>query len=256
VNQNSAYEDATCDFIEHVLRGESFVSDLRWFADRLAQFGYINSLVQTTFKLTSPGVPDIYQGNELWDFSLVDPDNRRPVDFELRKQTLETVVGKVDQFKAAGYVPESAVSAALQHSSSGPVKLLVIAGLLAVRRRQPALLREGEYIPLNVEGPRASNLLAFARRSGQHWAVVVVPLKVAALLGKDESTEHFYEGDIRSLLASDAVWQNTTVELPQQLSGAKLHNIFGGSIHSLEQNKLSVAPLFKQLPTAVLIPKE
>jgi maltooligosyltrehalose synthase len=126
---------------------------------RIAPAGAVNGLVQCLLRLTVPGVPDLYQGTEFWDFSLVDPDNRRPVDFSARAAAL-------------GDADLSALAGAWRN---GRIKQALIAELLALRRRAPALFAEGSYEPVPVEGPAAESMIAFVRRQGDHRLLVAAP---------------------------------------------------------------------------------
>ena len=147
--------------------GRAFLADLLPFQARIARIGAVNGLAQTLLKLTAPGVPDTYQGTELWDLSLVDPDNRRPVDFALRERWLAA--------------PRPAAEL-LRDWRSGRIKQHVVARTLALRRRLPELFSQGEYLPLTLQGAQAERIVAFARRRPQAAALVIVPRLVAGLL--------------------------------------------------------------------------
>jgi (1->4)-alpha-D-glucan 1-alpha-D-glucosylmutase len=125
-----------------------------------------------------------------------------------------------------------------------------------VRAAAAELLREGEYMALPLSGSRAEHILAFARHHGDNWAVIAVPLKVAALLDCDESVENFHSADPRRALSQADLWADTAVEIPDALSGKTLHNVFTGRKHSLASNRLEAGSLFQQLPVCVLVLKE
>jgi (1->4)-alpha-D-glucan 1-alpha-D-glucosylmutase len=171
-NPDSTYEAGLLRFIRGVLdpsRANLFLADLHAFVELLARPGAIASLAQLVLKLTVPGVPDIYQGGELWDFSLVDPDNRRPVDWERRRALLHEVEG-VNCVAPAGDWRE------------GREKMFVTHRLLELRRRRPELFALGDYMPLEVTGgPGGDHLCAFARRHGEDVFVVAVPRLVHRL---------------------------------------------------------------------------
>jgi (1->4)-alpha-D-glucan 1-alpha-D-glucosylmutase len=131
-----------------------------------------NSLSQTVIKLTAPGVPDLYQGTELWDFSLVDPDNRRPVDYDRRRQMLQTLQSQVS---VAGNNRLPLVRELMETWEDGRVKLYVTHQTLIYRREHPDLFRTGGYIPLEAIGQRQKHLCSFARRHGGKTLVVVAP---------------------------------------------------------------------------------
>jgi (1->4)-alpha-D-glucan 1-alpha-D-glucosylmutase len=172
INPHEAYDLAVRRFVHDVLQpgaDNRFMEDFLHFQNRVAQAGMWNSLSQTLLKLTSPGVPDVYQGNELWDLSLVDPDNRQPVDFSERATLLEDLQRR----EAKGLV--SLVRELVARRTDGRVKLYITYKTLNLRRTQPDLFERGSYHPLAVFGAQAHHVVAYARQLGQQWAVVVVP---------------------------------------------------------------------------------
>jgi len=180
IDPNPGYDDSLSAFVTGVLADQGFVADLEGFLaeHRLVELGRVSSLAQTALLLTCPGVPDLYQGTELWDLSLVDPDNRRPVDYQERRRLLD---------RLAGGGPEEALARAGQ---GGP-KLWLIHRVLGHRRRHPGAYGPGSgYQPLRVHGPWARHAVAFARSGG---LAVIVPRLVASL---------------------DEQWTDTTAGLP------------------------------------------
>jgi (1->4)-alpha-D-glucan 1-alpha-D-glucosylmutase len=171
---NAVYEKTCREFLAAVLRPETsgaFLQDLSSFAQRIGPAGVMNGLVQAALRCTLPGVPDLYQGCEFWDFSLVDPDNRRSVDFDARRSALEGS-------------PDRAALAATWRD--GRVKQAVIAEALALRRDLPAVFGKGAYVPLDVAGEKASHVMGFLRQAETDAVLVAVPLRCAeALLGQD-----------------------------------------------------------------------
>ena len=168
---NEAYERAARDLLMTLIEtnaGPELLAGLVAFAQRISAAGAVNGLAQTLLKLTVPGVPDIYQGTEFWDFSLVDPDNRRPVDFAARAAALDAT-------------PLEDLSA---HWRDGRIKQAVIACTLAFRKEQPALFAAGSYEPVAVRGEHADRVVAFARRLGREVMVVVVPRIASRLVAK------------------------------------------------------------------------
>jgi (1->4)-alpha-D-glucan 1-alpha-D-glucosylmutase len=161
------HEAALADFVAACLDGErsaAFLADFAAFQSGIALPGAVGSLAQTLIKLTAPGLPDLYQGNELWDLSLVDPDNRRPVDYEERRRQLTALqADPVD------------LGALLRSWQDGRLKLLVTTRALQLRRDRPALFQRGAYLPLAARGRRADRIIAFARRRSRRWALTVVP---------------------------------------------------------------------------------
>jgi (1->4)-alpha-D-glucan 1-alpha-D-glucosylmutase len=225
---DETYESECQAFLFDILapqRRDGFLQALAGFVARVAPAGAVNTLLQTVLRLTSPGVPDLYQGTELWDFSLVDPDNRRPVDYAARKAALD------------GQAP----AAKLKDWRNAHVKLATVHRLLALRERAPQLLREGEYLPLTVRGTYAGHAVAFARRHGNEWAIVIGTHLAARLL----------DGDLP--LVVPARWEDTVVELPKGCPPAALHDWLGETVHKAgEGNVLVLREVLQELPVAVL----
>jgi (1->4)-alpha-D-glucan 1-alpha-D-glucosylmutase len=164
------YEQATQTFAKEALRSDTFLSNFLPFMRRVARLGIDNSLVQAVGKLTAPGVPDIYQGCELWDLSLVDPDNRRPVDFAQRNAALGDLAARL---KVPNERP--ALFATLSEEwQDGRLKLATIALLLALRREEPELFESGDYQPLAIEGDQADWAFGYLRSSGDRKLAVVM----------------------------------------------------------------------------------
>ena len=219
---NTAWEDAVRNFVAALLAPggrNRFPQSLIPLATRIAQIGALNSLVQTVLKLTCPGVPDFYQGTELWDFSLVDPDNRRPVDYVRRQQCL---------MEAAHTVPQEL----LENWRDGRIKMFVIHRLLGLRRDCEGLFAGGSYTAAVVEGSLGEKVVAFERRCGNGAVLVVVPRHTAAL----------------GFFPLGEVWAGTHV-LPRQAS-PRWRDVFTGRMHSGDM--LTVADVFAELPFAVL----
>ena len=175
---NTAYEEAVLGFVREafdVSRPNAFLSAFLPFQGRVARLGVRNSLVQTALKLTLPGMPDIYQGAELWDLSLVDPDNRRPVDYGKRIELLEETAALLERNR------RTAMLDMLENWPDGRIKLAVIATLLAYRRDHPMLFAHGGYEPLTATGSKADQMCAFARcHEGDALVVAVARFPCAA----------------------------------------------------------------------------
>jgi (1->4)-alpha-D-glucan 1-alpha-D-glucosylmutase len=187
---NEGHEAAVERFTRSILgRGTRFRRELAGFAERIAWHGALNSLAQLVLRLTSPGIPDVYQGTELWDLSLVDPDNRRPVDFAARDALLSEI---------AEVPPEDLV----RGWRDGRIKLAVLRRLLHLRRERPRLFLEGDYVPVAVEGARADRVIAFERRLGRERALVVVPRLSVGLTRGDGHLPRF--GDTALVLQRGA----------------------------------------------------
>jgi (1->4)-alpha-D-glucan 1-alpha-D-glucosylmutase len=228
---NQPYEEAVGAFV-HALLGRLednlFLQDFHPFARTIAWYGALNSLSITLVKLCSPGVPDIYQGNEMLDFSLVDPDNRRPVDYAQRRAALA-----LTQTQA----PEEW----LRDIHDGHAKLALIARVLAFRKQYPALFEQGDYLPLKTEGEHANSLLAFARRQNGQSIVIAVGRLYASL---DVPAE--------ILPLGAEAWGDTALELGKLPDGLALHNVLTGETLMPQQGMLQAAQLFARFPLALL----
>lgn len=217
-NVNADYEDALLQFIRSALEardGNFFLADFVNLQRRISRFGLLNSLSQTLCKLTAPGVPDLYQGNEIWDFSLVDPDNRRPVDYTRRRMMLAGLQ-RIDMDTCVDRgLMKSLVEEGLR---DGRCKLFLTWKVLQLRRDRESLFRDGRYIPLRVIGAHAANVCAFARCHEENLAITIAPRLYLRLLG---------DRDIPPLGAS--VWEDTAIELPREISAiTQLNNVFDG----------------------------
>ncbi len=235
---NAEYELAVEHFVRTILdpqRSAAFLADFARFEARIAPIGALNGLAQCLLKLTVPGVPDIYQGTEMWDLSLVDPDNRRRVDFPHRKDTLADMADALDPTR---------LTALIETWRDGRIKQYVIARTLWVRSRWPSLFASGEYIPLEIAGERADKALAFMRREGGTMLVVVVPRLVADLL----------DGVDRPLPPEDR-WADTTVALPPSGDASILRDVFTGRQWPTAE-PLRLEDLLQRFPVAALFAAE
>ena len=244
INPDEAYEAATTRFVRLVLGEENrdFREHFSVLHRKVARFGMFNSLAQLLLKLTSPGVPDIYQGNEIWRFSLVDPDNRRPVDFDKRRKLLAELpdISGADPAEAA-----DRVRSLLDSLEDGRAKLHVIRRTLRYRGGHGDLFERGDYLPLTAVGEKADHLCAFARRLDGQLAVVAVPRLAAGLLGRDESI----------LPLGPEVWRDTYLLLPPGAVDGVLYNILTGEElrPAGDGNRhLAAADFFRSFPVALL----
>ena len=243
INRNTEYETAVSSFVGTLLNpsaGHRFLADFVPFQCRVARIGLWNSLSQTLLKLTCPGVPDIYQGNDLWDFSLVDPDNRRPVDYIRRQQMLESI-------RVWGNDPDAlSIGRLLETPEDGRLKIYLIWRTLCLRQQQPDLFQEGEYLPLAVEGAKANHVVAFARKFGTTRALVVVPRLVAGLLN-----------DIDLPPIGPRIWDDTHVLLPFRSCSEKCQNAFTGEVLDLQKTdeyaKIAVSKALAEFPVALCL---
>jgi (1->4)-alpha-D-glucan 1-alpha-D-glucosylmutase len=247
VNPNEEYDGAVRQFIGRLLPesgGEPFLDDLLPLQRRVAFFGYFNSLSQLLLKLTCPGVPDLYQGTELWDFSLVDPDNRRPVDYGRRRAVLAELEGRVAR---AGGDLTPLTDELLAHLPDGRIKTYLIYQALRFRRAHEELFAHGAYLPLEATGARRDHVCAFARVAGDTTAVaiVVVPRLVARLAGWTE----------RPPLGAE-VWGQTRLLLPAPLAGRSYENTLTGEVLAPESYQgtpgPSLASVLGRFPVALL----
>jgi (1->4)-alpha-D-glucan 1-alpha-D-glucosylmutase len=174
------WEEAVDRFIAHILKPDHPLrAGIIKAGQVVSWYGMLNSLTQTVLKLTVPGVPDLYQGTELWDFTLVDPDNRRPVDYALRQEILE----EVQNGSATDFFPSW---------KDGKIKMLVTARLLHLRQAAPFLFQQGSYSSLYATGPLGHNCVAFTRQYGSQRLLVIVP-RLTTKLGKPESAINWKE---------------------------------------------------------------
>ncbi|MEW6488980.1 MAG: malto-oligosyltrehalose synthase [Thermodesulfobacteriota bacterium] len=234
---NAEYEEAYVAFAEGALDpGGDFLPEFLPFQRRVAHHGVINSLSQVLLKTACPGVPDFYQGTELWDLSLVDPDNRRPVDYELRRRLLADIRNR---FEAS---PPLLLAHLLTHPEDGGVKLFLAWRGLGVRQEHPALFQEGDYLPLDVEGPYAEHAVAFARRLRGRWALAVAPRLTVGLVG---------EG---AWPLGEAVWGDTRLRLPAGAPATWSDAFTNLPVSGAEE--LPVGTILQNFPVALLLGAE
>lgn len=238
INPAPEYDAAASEFVARILdpeRSGPFLADFAEFQRPVSHFGKLNSLAQTLLKITAPGVPDTYQGTELWDFSLVDPDNRRPVDYDSRVRSLQSIESRGNDLDAIAHE-------LVEQQNDGRIKLFVTSRALQCRREHAALFM-GKYLPIEVVGKRAAHVFCFARTTGNAAALVLVPRLVATLLGSDP----------RSLL-DENVWEDTELQLPTRLLSMRWCNAFTGKIISpTTEPVLPVASILGNFPVALLI---
>ncbi|WP_266202313.1 malto-oligosyltrehalose synthase [Pontibacter kalidii] len=230
---NEKYEQAMKDLVHQLLvQDEDFMHSFQPFFLKVAHYGWLYSLGQTLLKITCPGVPDVYQGTELWDLSLVDPDNRRPVDYEQRRRYLQELQ------QAEGQSIEKLHEELLHHPGNAKAKLYLLHKALTTRRDMQALFDKGEYIPLQVQGPKQEHVLAFARHYQGQWALVAVPLLLVSLVDSHEQPQ------------GPEVWQDTSIKLPDNAPQAWQQVLGKGTLQAA--SSLPVAEVFKSFPVAFL----
>jgi (1->4)-alpha-D-glucan 1-alpha-D-glucosylmutase len=234
LHENLPYEQAVDHFVETLLHGEPAAAFLRAFVPfqrRVAWFGMLNSLSQLVLRLAAPGVPDIYQGSELWNLSMVDPDNRQPVDFACRRRMLDALEPALDAVWAMHTTPlreqviddrtratAQTLAEIIEHWPDGRVKLYTLAAALRLRREHASLFIDGDYEAIgdDTDDP---HLVGFIRRHEERELVVLVPRLVATLL----------RGDVVLPLGMER-WRTASVKLPRRLARAQLINTFTGEV--------------------------
>jgi len=218
-------------------RPNPFLEDVAALREMVAHAGAINALAQQLLKLTAPGVPDIYQGTELWDQSLVDPDNRRPVDYRQRTRLLRGLQRRRPSRQLAADL--------LETKGDGRVKLYLTSRALACRAAYPDLFARGDYIPLTAEGTAADHVVAFARRDTENEFITVVPRLVVGLTRK-ELVDPIGAG----------VWGDTRLLLPDAEPGTRYRDVFSGETIKVSASNdgvvLPLAEVFAVLPFALL----
>ena len=241
ISPNAAYEQAVRKFIYGLMEpSESnlFLAEFLPFQARIARAGMWNSLSQLLLKIASPGTPDFYQGNEIWDFSLADPDNRRPVDYETRRHLLEKL--RVSTGDSVNLITQL-----IGEAADGGIKLYVMSRALALRKADKEMFAKGGYVPLKPIGHRQRHVVAFARTLGRR-SVIAAAGRFFMALGGDKHVP-----------VGDEVWTDCTIPLPKRLASGAYQDILtqrtlvpaGGN----EIRTLPIAQLFAHLPIALLV---
>jgi len=242
INPNEAYDQAVRQFVRDILGPNDdnrFLADFRRFQGRIAQAGMWNSLSQTLLKITSPGVPDFYQGTELWDFSLVDPDNRRQVDFRTRV----TMLDELQQRESKDLT--SLVRELVARRTDGRIKLYLTYKSLNFRREHRDLFEQGTYQPVTVSGAKEAHVLAFARHLGDVWALVAVPRLVVKLSPSAKPP------------LGKRIWKETVLHLPEGAPNG-WQNVFTGEALAVSDSNttergLMAHEVFHRFPVALLV---
>lgn len=235
IRPNAEYEESMRNFVRALLTpepGNLFLRDFEQFQEHICRAGMFGSLSQLLLKLTSPGVPDIYQGNELWDFSLVDPDNRRPVDYAARIEAL----GAIRRLHAEQGA-ERCAHTLLSAPHDGRIKLYFIWKMLASRREHEALFRAGDYLPLKVLGDRADHVCAFVRSFEDEAIMVVIPRLLHTLMGEKDR-----------LPVGRSVWGDTRIALPPEACRGEWTELLTDTAIDGGQDELSLAKLLGTFP--------
>jgi (1->4)-alpha-D-glucan 1-alpha-D-glucosylmutase len=236
INPDLRYDHAIARFAEAVVDpacSQAFLEDFVPFQARVAHFGALNSLAQTLIKITAPGVPDFYQGTELWDLSLVDPDNRRPVDWALRRRWL----GELERALTAGEAAALA-RALFEEKDDGRVKLFLIRQALAFRRGHAALFARGDYRPLEARGLLAEHVAAFARVGEGGAALTAVPRLLA-------------RRGVEAPPLGPGYWEDTALVVPPGL-GTRFASALTGERPTARDGALALGEVFAHFPVALL----
>jgi (1->4)-alpha-D-glucan 1-alpha-D-glucosylmutase len=240
VNPNEAYEAAMTGFVKAVLdrgRDNPFLNEFVPFQARIAEHGIYNSLAQVVIKMMAPGVPDFYQGSDLWHLALVDPDNRGPVDYERRERLLAEMVPEIEDAERRA----SLARRLLEARTDGRVKLFVTTMGLRCRNRHIEVFQQGEHVGLEAAGLRRESVFAFARRHDSQQLLVIVPRLVTMLVPEADRPP-----------VGQEVWGDTTLSLPPGLAG-RFTNIFTGAQVDLSEGApLALSTLLAEFPVAIL----
>jgi (1->4)-alpha-D-glucan 1-alpha-D-glucosylmutase len=246
INPDEEYDSAVQRFVHEVLtesKRNRFLKHFQTLQQRVAAYGWINALAQLLLKLTCPGVPDIYQGSELWNLSLVDPDNRRPVDYDHRRALLNDLK---QQLRLAGQDFTALARQLLDTPEDGRVKLYLTYQVMNYRRSHQNLFSQGAYTPLLAVGEKAHYVCSFIRQLQDEVVVIAVPRLVVGLTG----------GRVEHLLKTGQ-WGDTSLILPHEMTGKSFHNLLTGervTVDSKEGNAtLPLAPLFQFFPVTLLV---
>ncbi|MEO0374802.1 MAG: malto-oligosyltrehalose synthase, partial [Cyanobacteria bacterium P01_A01_bin.17] len=230
------YEEAFVNFAAQVMKPEGenpFLEAFRPFADKIKHYGVFNSLSQTLLKLTAPGVPDFYQGTEFWDLSLVDPDNRRPVDFEARWHALREIKSR-SEIDLSGLLAEL-----LRTPETGWVKLFLTHRVLQVRREKADLFQRGSYQRLTLGGSLQDHVVTFAREWSGECAIAIAPRLFTKLV----------EPGVLPL--GERIWQETRITLPSGFNASWHDTISGRTIDG--EDTLWLRDILAEFPVALLI---
>ena len=245
INPHPEYEAALCRFIRAVLSGREanpFLNDFLPVQAMVARYGMYNGLSQLLVKAAAPGVPDCYQGTELWEFNLVDPDNRRPVDYALRATMLKEFDGAATH-EAADRT--DFIRGLLESWQDGRLKLFILQAALRHRRAYPDLYLDGDYVPLNCEGPHQFHLCAFARLHQDQAVVALAPRLMAGLAAT------------RGEGGPDDTWRDTWLTVPSWKAGSAYEHLFTGerfeTVNLGARQVLPVGQVLNHCPVALLM---
>lgn len=232
---DSDYEEGFSAFVEALLtptEGDEFLTQFKPFQQQIAEYGMLNSLSQVLLRNTAPGVPDLYQGDEFWNLSFVDPDNRRPVDYEQRIKALEAIKDQLVRD------PLALIAALFTTRENGTIKLFLTYQLLQARKTFAALFQDGDYQPLEMTGALQDHIIAFARTVEGQTAIAIAPRFFTRLVAPGE----------RPL---GSIWQDTHITLPAGVSSTWTNVITAESLPS--QGAIAVSEALQHFPVALLV---
>ncbi len=235
IRPNKEYEKAFADFIDEILihsHENEFLGDFIPFQKKIAHFGIFNSLSQTLIKITSPGVPDFYQGSELWDLNLVDPDNRRPVDYTKRKKILNEIQSRFPKD------PVGLINELLSTKEDGRIKLFLIWKVLEFRKQYLGLFQKGYYQPLKVQGPLKKHIIAFARIYENQFIISIVPRFLTKITSFNQ------------LPLGKRIWNNSSILISSEFPSKWKNYITDKSFQADE--KIYLADAFADFPVCLL----
>ena len=245
LNPDEVYETGVCEFLSHILSLSStnaFLQDFLPFQQRLAKYGIYNSLSQVLIKTLAPGVPDFYQGTELWDFSLVDPDNRQSVDYRIRQQRLSEL-----QHMQNSASPLDFVHTLIQDAETGLIKMYLTTTALHVRKMNSKLFLEGSYVPVEAKGKQAHHVCGFIRQDHSNMCLTVFPRFLTSLIP-----------DATTIPIGESVWGDTCLTLSPESHNHSYRNILTHEIVTLQNLSgmvvLPIGTLFQHFPFALLEP--
>jgi (1->4)-alpha-D-glucan 1-alpha-D-glucosylmutase len=245
VNPNPAFDQAVYQFVATILdegRSRRFLEDFRTFQRRVDHYALFNGLSQALLKVASPGVPDLYQGTELWDFSLVDPDNRRPVDYDLRRRLLADLQARMAA--GPGHLP-ALCRELTERREDGRVKMYLLTQALRCRRDHPGLFTGGDYLPAHATPDRDEHVCAFVRRHAGRQALAVAPRLLTRVIDPGE------------LPLGPAAWGEARLVLPGGAAPASWYNVFTAEELTAEEGDgrtcLALAEVFAHFPVALLL---
>jgi (1->4)-alpha-D-glucan 1-alpha-D-glucosylmutase len=238
IKPDAEYEDSYIKFAEAILdfnKPNQFIEQFLPFVRKISHYGLFNSLAQVLLKITCPGIPDLYQGAELWDFSFVDPDNRRPVDFGMRKSYLDEIIGnsKRPDEEFLGFIKDL-----IDKKEDGRIKLFLTHQALKARKQNLEVFQKGSYVGLETGGRYKANVLAFARILGQKVIITVVPRFLTRVIGQDKYP------------LTNQVWEDTYIAFPYDCDADWKNMITGQGIAA--SKTLLVGQIFNDFPAGLI----